>query len=455
MLAHEKPGLWKGKKMKRTSLLTHRALAIAFILLSGQTLVGQPTRSIKPIVRSKKPTLKPLALPDFVVTDMVCVQEPQGGRLYPNKIVRRLKTTLKNNGKAYDGPLDFRLVALEKLQGGFTFDRTFSRSEISLAKGAQMEVKLWTAPPHFQWPEPWNEHPTLNFVLYVDPAKKVRETNRKNNTVTKTITWPHITVTHPNGGEILEPGQTCSIRWTKWQVSGNVKIFAEQCACTGSYLNKGRSISENAPNTGRFAWKIPSDKGKWPAGYYKIRVTSMDDRLVFDNSDGICTLVGYVPPDWATPEVRVNPQNVDVAVTKAGRIKPKNRFQRTIPNHQVNFEIAWNQDLDLEFRIPLEYLGLEKAFRVAMTITLGADNPALATLKKRFPHLFVKKEMFRVKQGVSTRATKFSLKAQALQMLQANNKPISADILIASPGARWKTTYKTFIRLLEPKPDQR
>ena len=455
MLAHEKPGLWKGKKMKRTSLLTHRALAIAFILLSGQTLVGQPTRSIKPIVRSKKPTLKPLALPDFVVTDMVCVQEPQGGRLYPNKIVRRLKTTLKNNGKAYDGPLDFRLVALEKLQGGFTFDRTFSRSEISLAKGAQMEVKLWTAPPHFQWPEPWNEHPTLNFVLYVDPAKKVRETNRKNNTVTKTITWPHITVTHPNGGEILEPGQTCSIRWTKWQVSGNVKIFAEQCACTGSYLNKGRSISENAPNTGRFAWKIPSGKGKWPAGYYKIRVTSMDDRLVFDNSDGICTLVGYVPPDWATPEVRVNPQNVDVAVTKAGRIKPKNRFQRTIPNHQVNFEIAWNQDLDLEFRIPLEYLGLEKAFRVAMTITLGADNPALATLKKRFPHLFVKKEMFRVKQGVSTRATKFSLKAQALQMLQANNKPISADILIASPGAKWKTTYKTFIRLLEPKPDQR
>ena len=157
MLAYEKPDLLKGEKMKRTPLFTNRVLAIAFILLPGQTLVGQSRTSIKPIVRSVKPTLKPLGLPDFVVTDMVCVQEPQGGRLYPNKLVRRLKTILKNNGKAYDGPLDFKLVALEKLQGGFTFDRTFSRSEISLAKGAQVEVKLWTAPPHFQWPEPWND----------------------------------------------------------------------------------------------------------------------------------------------------------------------------------------------------------------------------------------------------------------------------------------------------------
>jgi len=440
--------------MKRTLLFTHWVLAIVFILLSGQTLVGRSATSIKPIRRSVKPTLKPLALPDFAVTDMVCVQEPQGGRTYPNKIVRRLKAILKNNGKAYDGPLDFRLVALEKLQGDFTFERTFSRSDISLTKGAQVEVNLRMVPPQFRWPEPWNEHPTLSFVLYLDPAKKVRETNRKNNTFTKTITWPHITVTHPNGGEILEPGQTCAIRWTKWQVGGNVKIFAEQCACTGSDLKKGRSISENAPNTGRFAWKIPSGKRKWPAGYYKIRVTSMDDRLVFDNSDEMCTLVGYVPPDWATPEVRINPQNVDIAVTKAVRIKPKNRFQRTIPNHQVNFEIAWNQDLDVEFRIPLEYLGLEKAFRVAMTITFGGDNPALMALKKQFPNLFVKKEMFRIKQGVSTKETQFTLKAQALQILQANNKPISVDILIASPGAKWKTTYKTFIRLLEPKSDR-
>ena len=158
--------------MKRTPLLTHWALAIAFSLLSGQTLGGQSATSIKPLRRSVKPTLKPLDLPDFVVTDMVCVQEPQGGRTYPNKLVRRLKTILKNNGKAYDGPLDFRLVALEKLQGGFTFDRTFSRSEISLTKGAQVEVNLWTAPPQFRWPEPWNEHPTLSFVLYVDPAKR-------------------------------------------------------------------------------------------------------------------------------------------------------------------------------------------------------------------------------------------------------------------------------------------
>jgi hypothetical protein len=434
--------------MKLTPIFIHRALMITVILCPGQTSVDQFTTSIKPIRRSDKPTLKPLDLPDFVITDVVCVQEPQGGPIYPNKLVRRLKTILKNNGKTYDGPLEFRLVALEKLQGGFTFNRTFSRSEISLAKGAQVEMALWTVPPQFQWPEPWNEHPTLNFVLYIDPAKKNRESNRKNNTFTKTITWPHITVTHPNGGEILEPGKTCSIRWTKWQVNGNVKIFAEQYACTGSPLNKGHSISENAPNTGRFQWKIPSGKRKWPAGYYKIRVTSMDDRLIFDHGDKTCTLVGFVPPDWSTPEVRINPQNVDIAVTKAGRIKPKNRFLQTIPNHQMNFEIAWNQDLDVEFRIPLEYLGLEKRFRVSMTITFGADNPALMTLKQQFPDLFVKKELFGIKQGVSTKETQFTLKAQALQMLQANNKPITVDIQVASPGVKWKTTYKTFIRLL-------
>ena len=432
--------------MKRAIRFIHRVLIVASLLLSGQTSASQSGTSIKPIRRSVKPV--PVALPDFVVTDLICVQEPQGGRLYPNKIVRRLKAILKNNGKAYTGPLDFRLVALKTLQGSSTFDRTFSRSEISLAKGAQVEIKLWTVPPQFRWPEPWNEHPTLSFFLYVDPGKKINESNRKNNAFGKSITWPHITVTRPNGGEILEPGKTCSIRWTKWQVGGNVKIFAEQCACTGSSLKKGRSISENAPNTGQFTWKIPRGKSKWPAGYYKIRVSSMDNRLVFDNSNAICTLVGYVPPNWATPEVRVNPQNVDIAVTKTGRIKPKNRFQRTIPNHQVNFEIAWNQDLDVELRIPLEYLGLEKRFRVSMTIAFGGDNPALMALKQKFPHLFIKKELFGVKQGASTKETKFTLKAQALHMLQANNKPISVDILIASPGAKWKTTYKTFIRLL-------
>ena len=438
--------------MERTPLLTRRALILAVIFLSGQTLLGQPARSVKKMIRPDKPILKPLALPDFVVTDIVCVQEPQGGPLYPNKLVRRLKAFLKNNGKAYEGPLEFKLAAMEKLQGGFTFDRTFSRPGLSLGQGDQIEIKLWTAPPHFQWPEPWNEHPTLSFVLNIDPVKKIREVNRQNNTFAKTITWPHIKVTHPNGGEILEPGKTCSIRWTKWEVSGHVNIFAEECACTGSYLNKGRSISENAPNSGRFQWKIPSGKSKWPAGYYRIRITSMDDRTVFDNSDGICTLVGYVPPDWATPEVRINPQDVDVAVTKAGRIKPKNRFQRTHSGRQTNYEIAWNQDLDVEFRVPLEYLGLDKSYRILMTITFGADNPALMTLKQPLPQLFVKKEMFGIKQGTSVRETKFSLKTQALQMLQANDKPIAVDILIVSPKAKWKTTYRTFIRLLEPKP---
>ncbi|MFC1637029.1 CARDB domain-containing protein [Planctomycetota bacterium] len=417
--------------------------------------VKRSTTPVKPKIRPVKPTPTIINLPDFSVADIICVQERQGGSYYPNKIVRRLKATLKNNGKAYDGPLDFKLVAREEPKTSYSFDKIIPKSKVSVPQGGQTEVGLYQH-PGFKWPEPWNEHPTLSFTLYVDPENKIRERNEKNNTFAEVIRWPHIKVQYPNGGEILEPGKSCTIRWTSWQVAGNVKIFAEQHTILGTSLNKGRSICENAPNSGRFTWKIPNGEEKWPAGYYRVRVSSMDDRTIFDHSDNIAVLVGYAPPNWYTPEVRINPQEIEVAVTKAIRIKPKNRFKRMSPNVQTNFELPWEQDLDVEFQIPFEYLGLEQKYPVSAAITFGADNPTVTTMWiKQFSGLFDTKQRFFVRQGATTNKIKFQLKAQALQMLQAKTKPIAIEIVIESPSAKWKSTFTTFMRLLPPSASQK
>jgi hypothetical protein len=420
----------------------------------AESTVKRSTKPVKSKPRPVRPTPTILNLPDFSVADIVCVQERQGGFYYPNTLVRRLKAVLKNDGKAYEGPLDFKLLAREEPKTSYSFDKMISKPNVSVPQGGQAEVGLYEH-PGFTWPEPWNEHPTLSFWLYIDPEDKIRERDAKNNTFAKVIRWPHIKVQYPNGGEILEPGKSCTIRWTSWNVAGNVKLFAEQHSILGSSLKKGRSICENAPNNGRFVWKVPTGAGKWPAGYYKIRITSMDDRTIFDDSANVAVLVGYVPPDWHTPEVRINPQEVEVAVTKAVRIKPRNRFKRMNENSQTNFELPWEQDLDVEFRIPFEYLGLKQKFPLSATITFGADNPAVATMWiKQFPGLFDTRQRFFVRQGATTKEIKFQLKAQALQMLQAKTKPITIEIVVESPSANWKSTFTTFMRLLPPSTGQ-
>jgi len=436
----------------RTALAQNEALPEPQVAAERtKSPVKRSTTPVKPKLRPVRPSPTIINLPDFSVADIICLQEPQGGFYYPNQIVRRLKAILKNDGAAYDGPLEFKLVAREEPKTSYSFDKTFSKSKVAVSQGGQAEVGLYQA-PGFKWPEPWNEHPTLSFTLGIDPANKIRERNEKNNTFTKVIRWPHINVRYPNGGEILEPGKSCTIRWTSWQVAGNVNIFAEEHSILGTYLNKGRSICENAPNSGRFIWKIPTGGETWPAGYYRIRISSMDDRTIFDSSDNVAPLVGYVPPNWYTPSVRINPQNIEVAVTKATRIKPKNRFKRMSPNLQTDFELPWEQDLDVEFQIPLEYLGLKRKFPVSTTITFGTDNSTVTAMwNKQFPGLFDAKQTFFIRQGATTKEIKFQLKAQALQMLEAKTKPITIEIIIESPSAKWKSTFKTFMRLLPPK----
>jgi len=87
---------------------------------------------------------------------------------------------------------------------------------------------------------------------------------------------PFIKVTFPNGGEKLELGSACDIKWGD-NIDGNVKIE----------LFKGGALKEVLASTtasdGSHIWQIP---GNYQTGAdYKIKITSIDSAALFDESD--------------------------------------------------------------------------------------------------------------------------------------------------------------------------
>tara|TARA_B100000745_G_scaffold249676_2_gene171744 strand:+ start:2200 stop:8475 length:6276 start_codon:yes stop_codon:yes gene_type:complete len=91
-----------------------------------------------------------------------------------------------------------------------------------------------------------------------------------------------ITVTSPDGGEDWTTGTTQSITWSSVNLTGNVKI----------QLYKGGSLdftlTSDTANTGTYSWAIAS--GLAGATDYKIRITSLADGTVYDESDANFTL---------------------------------------------------------------------------------------------------------------------------------------------------------------------
>jgi len=88
---------------------------------------------------------------------------------------------------------------------------------------------------------------------------------------------PTITVTSPNGGEEWVLGSTHDISWTSSDVSGNISIYLFQ---GGSYYH---TISSSQLNDGSYSWAILS--GYAEANNYKIRISSVSDATVYDESD--------------------------------------------------------------------------------------------------------------------------------------------------------------------------
>lgn len=83
-----------------------------------------------------------------------------------------------------------------------------------------------------------------------------------------------LTVTYPNGGEVLVKGDTYEISWYGGG-SGNVaiKLIGE---------DEEIDISRGTPNNGSYSWKVPVDL---PLSDSKIRITHLSDSSAWDESD--------------------------------------------------------------------------------------------------------------------------------------------------------------------------
>ena len=93
---------------------------------------------------------------------------------------------------------------------------------------------------------------------------------------------PSIMVTSPNGGEDWEPGSTHDIMWSSVNVSGNVKIELYK---SGSVVE---ILSSDESNDGSYSWTISSELEEGTD--YRVRISSISDESVYDESDGDFTL---------------------------------------------------------------------------------------------------------------------------------------------------------------------
>ena len=99
-----------------------------------------------------------------------------------------------------------------------------------------------------------------------------------------------ITVTSPNGGEVLCGGAANNITWED-NIPGNVEI---QLFKAGVFHS---SITTSTPSDGSYAWNIPGGSG---ASDLLIRIASVDDGNIFDFSDSTFTIgcgINIISPD--------------------------------------------------------------------------------------------------------------------------------------------------------------
>ena len=121
------------------------------------------------------------------------------------------------------------------------------------------------------------------------------------------IAQPFITVTSPNGGEAWTTGESVTITWDD--------AIAEQV--TIDLFSNGvfvRSIAETTTSSGQYRWNLSTDLAE--GDNYTIRISSIANSALFDESDAFFSITSISPPQpftiqldyrfdtqgWFTPE---------------------------------------------------------------------------------------------------------------------------------------------------------
>ena len=102
-----------------------------------------------------------------------------------------------------------------------------------------------------------------------------------------------IKILTPNGGEVLEPGKTYTIKWESEQVP---QVYIKLRQGNDTYLGPEGMISDFIKNEGFFMWEVP--KSLPLAKDYFIRVLDKEapKNDVYDDSDEIFGIGILVPP---------------------------------------------------------------------------------------------------------------------------------------------------------------
>lgn len=86
----------------------------------------------------------------------------------------------------------------------------------------------------------------------------------------------------PNGGETLQKGAPCRIRWRGAPMTGTISLILFKNSV------KYMTISDAAPNSSQFEWRVPASV---PAGAaYRIRIRDKNQPEVGDFSDNDFTI---------------------------------------------------------------------------------------------------------------------------------------------------------------------
>ena len=152
------------------------------------------------------------------------------------------------------------------------------------------------------WPtEPDGDGPTLS-LIHPDLDNSLPESWAASNQDIGTpgeFNFP-ITVTAPNGGEVIELNSTFDITWTVEDWTGDIKI---------ELIRDGQDpvlIVSNLPVTNEtFTWNV---FGVDAANDYKVSITNMTDDNPFDASDDFFSIIeGYDMPEIVITEIMYNP----------------------------------------------------------------------------------------------------------------------------------------------------
>jgi hypothetical protein len=138
----------------------------------------------------------------------------------------------------------------------------------------------------FDWAIPSDFPAGTEYFVEIGAVDDPGILDRSNATFTITDDTPPtdgtITVTSPNGGEVLQLGTVASITWdSTGNIGEDVKIYIRK----GS---GGTTVVRSTPNDGIFEWAIPS---RYPTGaIFLIEISAVDDPTILDQSDDTFTL---------------------------------------------------------------------------------------------------------------------------------------------------------------------